>query len=236
MEVWCILVCHLRLTIIHCCTAVWAQACGLDHKNKFRHFLASLIHSASAIVFPSVCWWGSVTILLLLVHVIRTFATVTTTVLGVLVNTLQYHDTVDFVQDSETEDPQFGSGAGAWIETMASQWDRVDDGPTPQFSVPTHEYTHRPWKCDLRMLTGGRYDHDDVMRALERLDRPEIRPGTSGHNGKITPTYFTGPEVNALPIVPGPESCTSPSIKRTTGTRLSMPCPRTPTFARMERR
>ena len=28
----------------------------------------------------------------------------------VLVNTLQYHDTVDFVQDSETEDPQLGSG------------------------------------------------------------------------------------------------------------------------------
>ena len=30
----------------------------------------------------------------------------TTPVLGVLVNTLQYPDTVDFVQDSETEDPQ----------------------------------------------------------------------------------------------------------------------------------
>ena len=42
----------------------------------------------------------------LLVQILRTFATVTTLVLGVLVNTLQYHDTVDFVQDSETEDPQ----------------------------------------------------------------------------------------------------------------------------------
>ena len=29
----------------------------------------------------------------------------TSLVLGVLVNMLQYHDTVDFVQDSETEDP-----------------------------------------------------------------------------------------------------------------------------------
>ena len=40
-----------------------------------------------------------------LVHTIST-ATVTTPVLGVLVNTLQYHDTVDFVQDTETENPQ----------------------------------------------------------------------------------------------------------------------------------
>ena len=80
----------------------------VESQNKFCHFLASLVHSASAIVFTSlsVCWWGSITILLLLVHIIRTFATVTTPVLGVLVNTLQYHDTVNFVHDSETEDPQ----------------------------------------------------------------------------------------------------------------------------------
>ena len=32
---WCILVCHPHLTIIPCCTAVWAQACGLDHKTSF---------------------------------------------------------------------------------------------------------------------------------------------------------------------------------------------------------
>ena len=53
-----------------------------------------------------VCWWCSITILPLLVHNIRTFATVTTPVPCVFVNTLQYHDTVDFAQDSETEDPQ----------------------------------------------------------------------------------------------------------------------------------
>ena len=75
-------------------------------QNKFCHFLASLVHSASAIVFSSlsVYWWGSITILVLVVHIMRTFATVTTPVLGVLVNTLQYPDTGDFVQDSETED------------------------------------------------------------------------------------------------------------------------------------
>ena len=28
------------------------------------------------------------------------------------------------------------------------------------------------------MWTGGSYDYDDVMRALVRLDRPEMRPGT----------------------------------------------------------
>ena len=86
---WCILVCHPHLTIILCCTAVWAQACGLDHKNKFRHFLSSLVHSASASVFTSlsVCWWCSITILLLMVHFIRTVATVTIPVLVVLVNT-----------------------------------------------------------------------------------------------------------------------------------------------------
>ena len=30
------------------------------------------------------------------------------------------------------------------------------------------------------MWTGGSYDYDDVVRALVRLDRPEMRPGTSG--------------------------------------------------------
>ena len=32
---WCILVCHLHLTIIICCTAVWAQACGSERKTSF---------------------------------------------------------------------------------------------------------------------------------------------------------------------------------------------------------
>ena len=32
---WCILVCHHHLTIILCCIAVWAQACGSEHKTSF---------------------------------------------------------------------------------------------------------------------------------------------------------------------------------------------------------
>ena len=51
------------------------------------------------------------------------------------------------------------------------------------------------------MWTSGSYDYDDVMRALVRLDRPEMRPGTSGQSGKTVPTYFTDPEVDASTIV-----------------------------------
>ena len=47
------------------------------------------------------------------------------------------------------------------------------------------------------MWTGGSYEYDDVVRALVRLDRPEMRPGTSGQSGKTVPTYFTDPEVDA---------------------------------------
>ena len=55
-------------------------------------------------------WWEqhrdtSITILPLLVQIIWTFTTLTIIVHCVLVNTLQYHDTVDLVQDAETEDP-----------------------------------------------------------------------------------------------------------------------------------
>ena len=57
--------------------------------------------------------------MLFLVHSVRTFATVTTPVLGVLVNTLQYLNTVDFVQNSETEDPQLvaepARGSKPWL-------------------------------------------------------------------------------------------------------------------------
>ena len=49
----------------------------------------------------------------------------------------------------------------------------------------------------VAMWTGGSYDHDDVMRALVRLDGPEMRPGTSGQNGKAVPIFFTEPEVVA---------------------------------------
>ena len=64
------------------------------------------------------------------------------------------------------------------------------------------------------MWTGGSYDYDDVVRALERLDRPEMRPGTSGQSGKTVPTYFTDPEVDAPTIVPGSEFWTQPSMDR----------------------
>ena len=69
--------------------------------------------------------------------------------------------------------------------------------------------------CDkVVMWTGGSYDNDDVMRALVRLDRPEMRPGTSGQSGKTVPTYFTDPEVDAPTIVPGSEVWTQPSMDR----------------------
>ena len=64
------------------------------------------------------------------------------------------------------------------------------------------------------MWTGGSYDYDDVVRALVRLDRPEMRPGTSGQSGKTVPTYFTDPEVDAPTIVPGSVSWTQPSMDR----------------------
>ena len=51
------------------------------------------------------------------------------------------------------------------------------------------------------MWTGGSYDYDDVMRALVRLDRHEMRPRTSGHSGKIVPTFFVDPELDAPTVV-----------------------------------
>ena len=68
-------------------------------QNKFCHYPASLVHSAGV----RNCFYFVVG---LLVGQYHDTATSTTPVLGVLVNTLQYHDTVNFVQDSETEDPQ----------------------------------------------------------------------------------------------------------------------------------
>ena len=64
------------------------------------------------------------------------------------------------------------------------------------------------------MWTGGTYDNNDVVRALVRLDRPEVRPGRSGQSGKTVPTYFTDPEVDAPTIVPGSEFWTQPSMDR----------------------
>ena len=64
------------------------------------------------------------------------------------------------------------------------------------------------------MWTGGSYDYDDVVQALVRLDRLEMRPGTSGQSGKTVPTYFTDPEVDASKIAPGSEFWTQPSMDR----------------------
>ena len=70
LGMWCILVCHPHLTIILCCTVVLGTGMRVGSQNKFFHFRASLVHSASAIVFTSLslCRWGSIKILLLLVY------------------------------------------------------------------------------------------------------------------------------------------------------------------------
>ena len=95
--------------LLHSCLGTGLR---VGSQNKYCHFRASLVRSASAIVFTSLslCRWGSITILLLLVHISQVFATVTIPVLVALANTLQSHDTVDYVQDSETEDPQLVAG------------------------------------------------------------------------------------------------------------------------------
>ena len=86
----CIFVCHFHLTSITNLTAVWAQACGLEHKNTFViivHLWTTCIRDIY--LFVSVCCWDgrSITILQLLVQILRTFATVTILVC-VLVNEL----------------------------------------------------------------------------------------------------------------------------------------------------
>ena len=64
------------------------------------------------------------------------------------------------------------------------------------------------------MWTGGSYDCDDVVRALVRLDRPEMRPGTSGQSGQTITTCFTDPVVDAPTSAPGCEIWTQPSTDR----------------------
>ena len=107
-RLWCILVCHPHLTIIICLTAVWAQACGPERKTSFV-IIVHLWFIRCSRSFLDPCWCvdgSSITILPLLLQIIRTFATLTN-LCSVCAGktTLQYHDTVEFVQDSETEDP-----------------------------------------------------------------------------------------------------------------------------------
>ena len=89
---------HPHLTIIICRAAVWAQACGSESKTSFVIIVHLwFIRCPRSFLDPCWCVGGcSFTILPLLVQIIRTCATVTTPVRCVLVNTLQYHDTVDF--------------------------------------------------------------------------------------------------------------------------------------------
>ena len=93
----CILVCHPHLTIILCCTAVWAQACGLDHKTSF-------------IIIVHLWFFRHPKLFSLVVGVVVYYSDLrncdNSCSVCVFVNTLQSHDTVDLVQDSETEDPQ----------------------------------------------------------------------------------------------------------------------------------
>ena len=106
---WCICSCHLHLTrTITWCTAVWAQACGLERRSSFSHHRASLVHPASQWFFPLVTG--------VLVGEVSRYCHFWYRSSGpsqpqqffqcAMVNTLQYHDTVGFGQDSETEDPQ----------------------------------------------------------------------------------------------------------------------------------
>ena len=68
-----ILVCHPHLTIFLRCTAVWAQACGLDHETSFVTFLHHRFIWRPCLSFDP-CWsvgGSSITILPLLVLSIR---------------------------------------------------------------------------------------------------------------------------------------------------------------------
>ena len=72
----------------------------------------------------------------------------------------------------------------------------------------------------VMMWTGGSYGYDDIVRALVRLDRPEMRPGTSGQRGKTIRTYFTDPELDAPTITSGSETWTQPSMEQPHGNEV----------------
>ena len=161
---WCIFVCHPHLTIIICRTAVWAQACGSEHKTSLSlSCIIGLFGVLDCFLIPVVCLVGAVSRYCHSWY--RLFGPQQPWqifVRCVLVNTLQYHDTGDFFRFSfrfRTEDPQLVAEP-AVDETMARQWERVDEdtavGPRfgqdpPSFSEPTPSYTYRQWERDLRL-------------------------------------------------------------------------------------
>ena len=114
-RVWCVFVCHPHLTSTICCAAVWAQACGLECKTGSvfithlwiirRHWLFSLsLIGVLVKAVPRYCYFWE-----------RLFGPSQprqSCLVCVLVNTLQYHDTVGFVKGSETEDPQLVAEPG----------------------------------------------------------------------------------------------------------------------------
>ena len=78
-SLWCIFVCHPHLTLISCCAAVWAQACGSEHKTSFFIILHHrFIWRPCLFLDPCWCVGGSsITILPLLVEIVWTFTTLT---------------------------------------------------------------------------------------------------------------------------------------------------------------
>ena len=64
------------------------------------------------------------------------------------------------------------------------------------------------------MWTGDSFEYDVVALAPVRLDLPEMRPGTSGQNGKTAPTCFTDPELDGPTTDSGPEVWMQPCIDR----------------------
>ena len=71
----------------------------------------------------------------------------TTPVLGVLVNTLQYHDIVNFVQDAETEDPHEASERRRIASSQAYRLDKIVSNRSPvQKRRSIYNWNPGPWR------------------------------------------------------------------------------------------
>ena len=80
-----------------------------------------------------------------------------------------------------------GSGALAWVETMARQWERVGVDPPPSFSAPTlaYAYTNRQWKRDLRLWQATSSLQKDRQGGwLLRQLKGESRNSSRGRHGR----------------------------------------------------